>query len=287
MTATLGATSTVTTVDLGNLDSDRLRQWNRHHHRDCRRSIEPAAADRHRPGSVTIGSPVTATLTVNPGNQPTGSPTVTNTLAISGTLRCPTRSRSTGRCRPRHGHDGRLVLGRLARPGLCDWTTNGVDIVDVSNPASPVDDGTFGARLVVNGGFTVGRVDTIGGAQYLLVGTTATLNAGHFTLLIYSLANPLAPSLVSSTPFNEEFLSEMLVQGDTVICPHRLVLFSSAAFSKVKGVTCFRLTCSNPRRADAWKARSTPTPGPRKRADNAVRRHFRQQPDRLYRQFDQ
>ena len=58
------------------------------------------------------------------------------------------------------------------------WPTcagpNGIDVVDVSNPAAPVDDGTFGTGQIVNGGYTVGRVDTIGGTQYLLVGTTVS-----------------------------------------------------------------------------------------------------------------
>ena len=57
----------------------------------------------------------------------------------------------------------------------------------------------LGGNLIVRGGFTVGRVDVIGGNTYLLVGTTATRNANQFALLIYSLANPLSPQLVSTS----------------------------------------------------------------------------------------
>ena len=78
---------------------------------------------------------------------------------------------------------------------------NGIDIVNVSNPDVPVDMGMFGQNDIVKGGLTVGRVDSIGGADYLIVGTT-TQNSGSvdsFTMLIYSLANPLIPQLVSDT----------------------------------------------------------------------------------------
>jgi uncharacterized membrane protein len=102
---------------------------------------------------------------------------------------------------------------------------NGIDIVDVSNPASPVDDGVFAADLIVKGGATIARVDDIGGTNYLLVGTTITHFLGNSpqqftTLLDYSLADPLHPALVngpSGTQFNFIFLSDMLAEGNTLL----------------------------------------------------------------------
>ena len=90
-----------------------------------------------------------------------------------------------------------------------------------SAPAAPVDDGTFGATQIVNGGYTVGRVDEIGGAEYLLVGSTISGIVGGgsppFTLLVYSLASPLSPALVSSTSFQYGFMDDMVVEGNTVL----------------------------------------------------------------------
>ncbi len=92
-------------------------------------------------------------------------------------------------------------------------------IVDVSNSSAPVDDGSFGGKLIVSGGITVARVDVIGGSNYLIVGSTASRNANQFSLLIYSLANPLSPSLVSNTLIDYQYMSDLLVDGNTVLVP--------------------------------------------------------------------
>jgi uncharacterized membrane protein len=97
--------------------------------------------------------------------------------------------------------------------------TTGIDIVDISNPTHPVDKGTFGSGQIVSGGITLVRLDNIGGTNYLLVGTTRTHNAGQYTLLVYSLANPLAPALAGSTTVPYEFLEKLVVQGTTVLTP--------------------------------------------------------------------
>ena len=57
-----------------------------------------------------------------------------------------------------------------------------------------------------------------------------------FTLLIYSLANPLSPQLVSDTSFpaplngtiTTGFLSDMVVQGNTVLVPTSAFHFSGS-----------------------------------------------------------
>jgi uncharacterized repeat protein (TIGR01451 family) len=95
--------------------------------------------------------------------------------------------------------------------------TGGIDIVDISNPTSPVDHGTFGQSIA--GAITLVRLDTIGGTNYLIVGTTGNANAGQYTLLVYSLASPLAPALVGSTTVPYEFLEKLIVQGTTVLTP--------------------------------------------------------------------
>ena len=123
--------------------------------------------------------------------------------------------------------------------------TNGIDIVDISNPAAPVDDGSFGGSDIVQGGLTVGRVATIGGADYLIVGTTATLNANQFTLLVYSLANPLAPAKVSDTLFNYQFPSDLLIDGTTLLVPTQGLGFNGNGLTDEYG-SLLSIDLSNP-----------------------------------------
>ena len=82
---------------------------------------------------------------------------------------------------------------------------NGIDAVNVSNPADPVDEGTFGASLIHQGGLTVGRFDEINGTPYLIVGTTVvgivSGGAPPFALLIFNLSsNPSNPRWLATRP---------------------------------------------------------------------------------------
>jgi hypothetical protein len=123
--------------------------------------------------------------------------------------------------------------------------TSGIDIVDVSNPAAPVDKGAFGTGDIVQGGTTIGRIATIGGADYLIVGTTAHLNANQFTLLIYSLSNPLAPTKVSGTAFNYEFMTDLLIDGTTLLVPTAGLYFLLGGLDSDYG-TLLSIDISNP-----------------------------------------
>ena len=84
VTTTLGITSTLTTVDLGNLDTTGYANGTD--------TITVTVVDQSSQplptatgqGSLIIGSPVTVDLTVNQVDQPTGNPTVTNSLSITG-----------------------------------------------------------------------------------------------------------------------------------------------------------------------------------------------------------
>ena len=215
---TLGITSSYTKVDLGNLDTTGYANGTD--------TITVTVADQSSQplptatgqGSLIIGSPVTATVTVNQLDQPTGNPTVTNSLLLTGTdttidpLTVDGAATTTPATSVALYSDATHNLAYVCGP-------NGIDVVDVSNPSDPVDDGTFGASLIHQGGLTVGRVDTIGGQPYLLVGTTVVgiVSGGPppFTILIFSLATPTSPSLVSETTFQTNgFLSDMVVSSD-------------------------------------------------------------------------
>lgn len=217
--ADLTITSGLTTVELGNLDTTGFAQG-----LDTivvtvvDQSNQPLPSVTGR-GSVSIGLPVTANLTVSPTVAPTGSLTVTNTLQINGTVTLPDPLTLDDQV-PTTPTSNTVELFQDATHKLAYVAgNNGIDIVDVSDPSNLAKLSTFAAGDIILGGATVGRVDMIGGTNYLLVGTTLTINANQFTLLIYSLADPLNPTKVSSTVVPYQFLQEMLVQGNTILVP--------------------------------------------------------------------
>ncbi len=70
---------------------------------------------------------------------------------------------------------------------------------------------TFAQHLVVNGslGFNVDKI--VNGE--LIIATQNTLNTSYFNLLIYSLADPLNPQLVSNTTVDYQFVTDLLVNS--------------------------------------------------------------------------
>ncbi len=170
MTA-LGVTATATVVDLGTVNTTGFANGT-----DI---ITVTAVDQSTQplptatgqGSLIVGLPVTAILSVSPMNAPTGKPTVTNTLQITSSVPLPDPLTLDGAVATTPATT--VALYKDATHNLAYvFGPNGIDIVDVSNPAAPVDDGTFGASDIVQGGLTVGRVDEIGGTEYLIVGST-------------------------------------------------------------------------------------------------------------------
>ena len=233
VTVPLTITSGLTTVDLGTFDTTGFADGADTIHVTVTDQSNQALASATGQGSVTIGSPVTASLTVNPTTVPTGTVKVTNTVQIDSSIPLPDPLTVDGQTATTPATTVALYQDSIDNLTLAYVSgPNGIDIVNVSNPDAPVDLGTFGQGNIVQGGLTVGRVDTIGGADYLIVGTTTQNSTGSvapFTLLIYSLANPLSPQLVSDTsdfpdPLNGTnyttgFLSDMVVQGNTVLVP--------------------------------------------------------------------
>ena len=62
----------------------------------------------------------------------------------------------------------------------------------------------------------------------LLVATQLELNASDFNLLVYSLADPLTPTLVSNTTIPYEFLTDMFVLGNVALFPTETIGFLGA-----------------------------------------------------------
>ena len=221
MMVALGITSGLTTVDLGMLDTtDFANGYDTITVSAVDQSSQPLPTATGQ-GSLLIGSPVDAKLTVNTPvvAQFQGTETVTNSLALSSLINIPDPLTLDGQVQTTPEATSVALFQDSTYNLAYVAGSNGIDIVDVSNKTAPVDDGAFGGSLIVKGGSSVGRVDVIGGINFLLVGTTATRNANQFSLLIYSLSSPLSPQLVSNTLIDYQYMSDMLVEGNTVLIP--------------------------------------------------------------------
>ena len=94
--------------------------------------------------------------------------------------------------------------------------SNVIDIIDTTNPAAPVLVSSFAQGLM--GGSEISVVRTLG-ADMIVVGTSVSVNGTGFSLLIYSVADPLNPVLVSNTTIPRSFLQDMIVSGNLVLVP--------------------------------------------------------------------
>src|SRR5262249_47199277 len=92
--------------------------------------------------------------------------------------------------------------------------SNGVDIVDVSDPTAPKLVGTFAQNLIVQGGYTVVR--ELPGDR-IVIGTTTTSNAEGTRLLTFSVADPVNPVLLSDVLIPQAFMTDFLVSGSTAL----------------------------------------------------------------------
>ena len=234
---TLTVQTSLATVDLGNLDTTGLAPGSYAitvNVTDTSGNPIPGATGL---GSVFVGSPVTASLSVSPTSSLPGNPTVTNTLQVTAQTPFPAPLTLVGQVQTTP------IAGSVALDGNLAYVagTNGIDIVDVSDPAAPVVDGTFATDQIVKGGTTIVRC--VG--DELLVGSDATLNPSSFTLLIYNLTDPLHPQLVSQTPINYVFISDLLIQGNTVLVPTTGADYFAGIFSYQFG-SLVSLDISNP-----------------------------------------
>jgi hypothetical protein len=214
--------TTLATVDMGSFDTTGLAIGNYTINvslTDPSGHPIPGATGQ---GSVQIGLPVGASLTVSPSSVPAGNGLVTNTLQIDRNTTLPDALTLYGHMATKPGVSSVALYHDATHDLAYVGGANGVDIVNIHDPANPVDLKTFGSDLIVQGGSTLVRVDTINGAKYLVVGTQVQSNASRFTVLIYSMADPLSPTLVNGptgTPITHVFSSDLLVQGNTILVP--------------------------------------------------------------------
>jgi large repetitive protein len=160
--------------------------------------------------SLLIGTPVSGTITVDPATLLAGNGTVTNTLSL--TVQTPPANPLTlaGQVQTTPTATTLITVGNYAYVA----GTNGIDIVDVSNPSTPTVVTTFGQGQILQGGFTVVRAMT---GNRIIIATRGVLNASTFDLLTYSIANPTSPTLLGKSTIAESFISDLFVVGDRAI----------------------------------------------------------------------
>ena len=150
--------------------------------------------------SLVIGAPVTASLAVNPDALSPETNTVTDTLTVG--------SQTLLGSVPTDGEASSVTLdGNLAYVA----NTQDIAVVNVSDPTHPQVVTTFGKADLVQGGLNLLQLD----GNDLVVASEATSGSTSFHLLVYSLANPTSPQLLSNTTIPYAFISGLAVQGNT------------------------------------------------------------------------
>lgn len=139
-------------------------------------------------GTLLIGTPITASLTTTPNTAPVGFNTVTTTLQVDSQTQLAAPFGLIGQL-AQGGSTGVAVNGNLAYIG----TAAGIHVVDVTDPAHPVDQATFGASDIPANSNVQMQV-----YQDKLV-VLAKLDNTPSKLLVYSLANPSTPTLLGQT----------------------------------------------------------------------------------------
>jgi len=254
-TVPLTDTSGLTTVDLGNIDTTGFADGVDTVTVTVTDSSSPPSVPATLPtataqGNLTIGLPVSASVSTNPpllpeNTVPSGLLNVTTTLSVDAETPFPDPLTLEALSPSTIGATDVALYPAAGTTYAYVSGGNGIDVVDVTNPAAPIDDGVFGTSDIVKGGFTKGVVDNIGGTEYLIVGTTATLNANQFTLLFYSLTNPAAPTLVSKTAFDYEFMNDLVIDGPTLLVPTSGLYFFAGGLEGEYG-TLLSIDISNP-----------------------------------------
>jgi len=210
VTTTLNVLTTLSTVDLGNLDTTGFALG------DDTITVTVSDASGNPlsgatgSGTLLIGTPVTATLTTAPTSLPAGSGTVTPTLQVNSqsTFAGPLALEGQAAIA---GGTSVAVDGTLAYVG----TSSGINVVDISNPTKPAVLSTFGS-----GDFPAGSnvsLEVYNGELVVLAGR----NGATSSLVVYSLANAMSPRLLGQTPLtfnlgNDSYLGISTIANNQV-----------------------------------------------------------------------
>lgn len=194
---TLNVLTTLTTVDLGTLDTTGFANGPVKITVDVADASGVPIAGATGQGSLFIGSPVIAVESTTPGDLPQGDGVVSNSLTVSASA---PPSGSLGLV----GQQSLAGAGGVARSGNLVYAagSNGISVYDVTNPANPqlirtvplpFDPGADSRVLRVRGDRLV-----------------AALGGDDVTIAVYSLAAPQDPQLMgTSAPIPYNFLQDL------------------------------------------------------------------------------
>ena len=208
--ATLNVLTTLSTIDLGNLDTTNFALG-----QDTITVTVADASGNPIPGAtgtgtLLIGTPVTATLSTTPTSLPPGDSTVTTTLQIDGQALSPSALSIAGQAAIM-GASGVATDGTLAYVG----TSAGIDVVDISDPTTPNVLSTFGAGDLAGLGVVAMQVYR---NELVVLGQPSS--GGPSTLLIYSLASPATPMLLGQTTLEDQANLGYSIEGFTISNDH-------------------------------------------------------------------
>ncbi len=209
----LGITSALTTVNLGTLDTTGLAQGAYTLVATIFDSSGNPIPNSVGQGTLFVGLPVTASVDTTPTTVPTGSDTVNTTVQVQATTTFPSPLTPLGQVSTGDNEYSAVLYPNGNQELSYAVGSNGIAIIDVTDPSNPMLLSTFAQDVVVKGGLNVAQV--VG--HDLIVATQLELNASGFNLIVYDLSNPLAPSLVSNTSITQRFLDGMFVQGNVAL----------------------------------------------------------------------
>jgi uncharacterized membrane protein len=207
----LGVQTSLVTVDLGTFDTTGLA--------DGAYTVDVSLSDTNGDlisgasgsGSLLVGTPINASLTVTPTGLPAGNGIVTDSLKIDPN---PANPGAGGGPLTLIGQVQTTAVGEdVALNGTLAYVagTGGIDVVDVSDSTAPKVVNSFGQADVLTGGLAFVRIS----GTELIVGYQSLHNAGSMRLLIYSIAaDPTNPTLLSKSTLSPAYVSAMFVQGN-------------------------------------------------------------------------
>ena len=196
---TLGVLTSITTVALGTLDTTGFALGNDTIQVTLTTMDGTPLPGGSGQGTLLIGSPVSGSLSVDRDLLPPGTSTVTDTLTVQATasLVGPLGVISQTDV---PGGAGMVLNGHL----VYESGTSGINVYDVTNPASPLLLHTAGTR-----------VDILKIRGDKLYGLSRGGGANGITVSVYSLADPTNPQLLGTTPGIPYSVGQHMLVTDT------------------------------------------------------------------------
>ena len=190
-------------VDLGNLDTTGFADGEYTITVTLTDSMSNPIPGATGTGTLLIGSPVTASMSISPTTLPPGDGTVTDTLQIDTSATFDSALTLHGQISIPGGGQGVGLSGTTAF--VC--AASNIDIIDATDPTNLSISKTFGS-----GGFGC----TVDGSELVTYGSGIPC-----TVAIYSVADLTNPQLLGSTAVSYGFPGQLLISGSDAFIASR------------------------------------------------------------------